>query len=64
MNNKYVTKLLTKNRHLKTKTFISCHNVTDIHPSGVRITLSGSLGYDAKKYQERDVKKAIQEVKK
>ena len=34
------------------------------HPNGVKITISGNLGHDAKKYQERDVEKAIREVKK
>ena len=34
------------------------------HPCGVRITISGNPGHDAKKYQERDVKKVIREVKK
>ncbi|MGH9855960.1 MAG: type II toxin-antitoxin system HicA family toxin [Blastocatellia bacterium] len=33
------------------------------HPKGVRITISGQLGDDAKPYQEREVKKKIQEVK-
>jgi predicted RNA binding protein YcfA (HicA-like mRNA interferase family) len=33
------------------------------HPSGVKITISGKLGDDAKKYQERDVEKALTEVK-
>jgi len=32
------------------------------HPSGVKITVSGSLGDDAKPYQERDVAKAIRET--
>ncbi len=32
------------------------------HPTGVKITLSGNLGDDAKRYQERAVKKAIEEV--
>jgi predicted RNA binding protein YcfA (HicA-like mRNA interferase family) len=32
------------------------------HPKGVRITISGQLGDDAKPYQEREVKKKIQEV--
>jgi len=32
-----------------------------LHESGVRITLSGKPGDDAKKYQERDVNKAIEE---
>ncbi len=32
------------------------------HPSGAKITISGSLGHDAKKYQERDVEKVIREV--
>ncbi|MEZ4341821.1 MAG: type II toxin-antitoxin system HicA family toxin [Nitrospirales bacterium] len=33
------------------------------HPMGVRITLSGQLSEDAKPYQERAVKKALEEVK-
>lgn len=33
------------------------------HPSGVKITISGKLGDDAKKYQERDVEKALKEAK-
>jgi len=33
------------------------------HPRGVRITISGNPGQDAKRYQERDVEKAIREVK-
>ena len=32
------------------------------HPTGVRVTVSGQLGADAKPYQEREVKKKIQEV--
>jgi len=32
------------------------------HPSGVKITISGNIGHDAKKYQERAVEKAIREV--
>ncbi|MBL7176649.1 MAG: type II toxin-antitoxin system HicA family toxin [Desulfobacteraceae bacterium] len=32
------------------------------HPRGVNITISGKLGDDAKPYQERDVKKAIERV--
>ena len=34
------------------------------HSSGTKITISGNPGHDAKKYQERDVEKAIREVKK
>jgi predicted RNA binding protein YcfA (HicA-like mRNA interferase family) len=34
------------------------------HPRGIKITISGNLGDDAKRYQERDVKKAIRESKK
>jgi predicted RNA binding protein YcfA (HicA-like mRNA interferase family) len=34
------------------------------HPEGKMITISGKPGHDAKKYQERDVKKVIQEVNK
>jgi predicted RNA binding protein YcfA (HicA-like mRNA interferase family) len=33
------------------------------HPSGVRTTLSGKPGDDAKKYQEREVKRVIKESK-
>jgi predicted RNA binding protein YcfA (HicA-like mRNA interferase family) len=32
------------------------------HLKGVRVTLSGRLGDDAKPYQEREVKKKINEV--
>lgn len=32
------------------------------HAKGVRLTISGQLGDDAKPYQEREVKKKIQEV--
>ena len=34
------------------------------HPAGSKITISGTPGHDAKKYQEREVDKAIREVKK
>ncbi|MEW6126891.1 MAG: type II toxin-antitoxin system HicA family toxin [Acidobacteriota bacterium] len=34
------------------------------HPKGVRITISGKLGDDAKAYQEHAVKEAIRESKK
>jgi predicted RNA binding protein YcfA (HicA-like mRNA interferase family) len=33
------------------------------HPSGVRTTLSGKSGEDAKAYQEREVKRVIKESK-
>ena len=33
-----------------------------LHPRGVRITISGGLGEDAKPYQERDAAKALQEA--
>jgi predicted RNA binding protein YcfA (HicA-like mRNA interferase family) len=33
------------------------------HPRGPRVTLSGNLGADAKPYQERQVKQAIEESK-
>lgn len=33
------------------------------HPKGVRITISGQPGDDAKHYQEREVKKKIEEAK-
>ena len=33
------------------------------HLMGVRITLSGQLGDDARPYQERAVQKALEEVK-
>jgi predicted RNA binding protein YcfA (HicA-like mRNA interferase family) len=32
------------------------------HSSGVKITISGKLGDDAKPYQERDVRKALKEA--
>lgn len=32
------------------------------HRKGLRVTLSGQLGDDAKPYQEREVKKRIEEV--
>ena len=33
------------------------------HLSGYRITISGNLGSDARKFQEKLVKKALKEVK-
>lgn len=33
------------------------------HPKGVRVTLSGSPGDDAKHYQERDVRRALDAVR-
>jgi predicted RNA binding protein YcfA (HicA-like mRNA interferase family) len=33
------------------------------HAKGVRVTLSGNLGDDAKRYQERDVRRALDAVK-
>ncbi len=33
------------------------------HSKGMRVTLSGQLGDDAKRYQEREVHKKIQESK-
>jgi predicted RNA binding protein YcfA (HicA-like mRNA interferase family) len=33
------------------------------HPKGVRVTVSGSSGDDAKHYQERDVRRALDAVK-
>ena len=34
------------------------------HARGAKITLSGSPSHDAKRYQERDVEKAVREVTK
>jgi predicted RNA binding protein YcfA (HicA-like mRNA interferase family) len=34
-----------------------------LHPKGIRITISGKPGADAKPYQEKDVKKAIEQSK-
>ena len=31
------------------------------HPKGTRVTVSGALGDDAKRYQEREVANAIEE---
>ena len=33
-----------------------------LHPRGVRITVSGHAGDDAKRYQERDVERALREI--
>ena len=34
------------------------------HPKGPRVTISGKLGEDAEPYQERDVKRSIEEARK
>ena len=34
-----------------------------LHPRGVRITISGGLGDDAKPYQERDTTNALREAR-
>lgn len=34
------------------------------HPQGLRVTISGGAGDDAKHYQERDVRHALNAVKK
>ena len=34
-----------------------------LHPIGIRITIAGKPGADAKPYQEKDVKKAIDQSK-
>jgi predicted RNA binding protein YcfA (HicA-like mRNA interferase family) len=34
-----------------------------IHPQGLRMLMSGNSGDDAKHYQERDVKRALNAVK-
>jgi predicted RNA binding protein YcfA (HicA-like mRNA interferase family) len=33
------------------------------HPKGLRVTISGGAGGDAKHYQERDVRRALDAVK-
>jgi len=33
------------------------------HPKGIRLTLSGRPGDDAKRYQERDVRRALESLK-
>jgi predicted RNA binding protein YcfA (HicA-like mRNA interferase family) len=35
-----------------------------IHPSGVRVTISGQSGQDAQHYQERQVRRQIEESQK
>ena len=35
-----------------------------IHPSGARVTISGQPGHDALHYQERQVRRQIEESKK
>ena len=34
-----------------------------LHPKGVKITISGQFGDDAKPYQEKAVRKAIEEAR-
>lgn len=34
-----------------------------LHPRGIRITISGNAGDDARRYQERDVERALKEVR-
>ncbi|MEO6969527.1 MAG: type II toxin-antitoxin system HicA family toxin [Chthoniobacterales bacterium] len=34
-----------------------------VHPRGVRITISGGSGDDAKHYQERDLKRALERIR-
>ena len=34
-----------------------------LHSSGVRVTLSGAPGDDAKHYQERDLKRGLERIK-
>jgi predicted RNA binding protein YcfA (HicA-like mRNA interferase family) len=34
------------------------------HPMGIRVTLSGKLGDDARRYQEREVEQRIKESQK
>ena len=34
-----------------------------VHPKGVRATVSGNSGHDAKPYQEREVRRRIEEAK-
>ena len=33
-----------------------------VHPKGVRVTVSGQPGHDAKHYQEREVRRKIDEA--
>lgn len=53
-------------RDLKKAGFVDCGGKGShrnfAHPKGSKITLSGNPSHDAKKYQERDVSKAIREV--
>ena len=35
-----------------------------LHPKGIAVTVSGNPGDDAKKYQEKEVERKIQRVKK
>ena len=34
-----------------------------MHPTGARVTISGQPGHDARPYQERDVRRALDAVK-
>ena len=33
-----------------------------IHPTGLRVTVSGNTGHDARPYQEREVRRKIEEA--
>jgi predicted RNA binding protein YcfA (HicA-like mRNA interferase family) len=35
-----------------------------LHPSGAKVTISGKLGSDSLRYQEKEVQSKIEEVKK
>lgn len=37
MRNPWISRLLTRNRHVLSKVFISCHGVHNIHPDGLRM---------------------------
>ena len=34
-----------------------------IHPKGLRVTVSGNAGHDARHYQEREVRRALDKLK-
>jgi predicted RNA binding protein YcfA (HicA-like mRNA interferase family) len=34
-----------------------------IHPKGLRVTVSGNTGHDARHYQEREVRRALDKLK-
>ncbi len=60
------TKILTLIRHLESVNFVNKNGRSGYrnyqHPKGINITISGNSNHDAKQYQIKDVKRAIELV--